>query len=539
MFTDLLATPLTNLLFEQSDEFMGIYDLDGNQFVRVNPAGVQLLGFVSEAALLSDPVWSRSLRVPPMSEEYRAKLIGQLSRTGRHEEITQIGRRNGPTFWGRLIISAFFSGNGNYALVRLIDQRQLHQTERDLDHSVRRYEAVFSYASIGILVCDQQGRITSANHLANKLFGYETGEMIKMTIEQLVPTGISHDHETLRQSFNSKPQVREMGHNLTLHARRKDGSVFPVEISLSYFQLEDERYAVAYIIDISVKKAAEQQLLSHRDAIQRLNADLEQKVTDRTNALMITLSQLEQTKDELTKALTAEQQLGELKSRFVSMASHEFRTPLTIVQTSATLIDKYLTLGQPDNCQTHLAHIQASTRQLNDILEEFLSVGLIEAGRAETHPMAVDVVKLVDETVAGIQAMLKPDQRIETTLSGTGYAWLDPSLLQKIILNLLTNAIKYSGPGSVVSLRGTATDQQLTLIVQDRGVGIPPDDQHHLFERFFRARNVTNIAGTGLGLHIVGRYVALMGGQVSLKSVLNQGTTVTLTFPYHDNHSAD
>jgi PAS domain S-box-containing protein len=539
MFTDLLATPLTNLLFEQSDEFMGIYDLDGDRFVRVNPAGVQLLGFTSEAALLSDPVWSRSLRVPPLAEEHRARLIGQLNRTGRHEEITQIGRRNGPIFWGRLIISTFPSGNGNYALIRLIDQRQLHQTERDLDHSVRRYEAVFSYASIGILVCDHQGQITSANHLANKLFGYKTGEMINMTIEQLVPPEVSRYHETLRQSFNSKPQVREMGHNLDLYARRKDGSVFPVEISLSYFQLEAEQYAVAYIIDTSVNKAAEQQLLAHRDAIQGLNADLEQQVTDRTNALMITLNQLEQTKDELTKALTAEQQLGELKSRFVSMASHEFRTPLTIVQTSATLIDKYLALGQPDNCQTHLAHIRASTRQLNDILEEFLSVGLIDAGKAEAHPVAVDVSKLVDETVAGMQAMLKPDQRIETSLLGTGYAWLDPSLLRKIILNLLTNAIKYSGTGSVVSIRGTVTDQRLTLTVQDQGVGIPPDDQHHLFERFFRARNVTNIAGTGLGLHIVGRYVALMGGQVSLKSVLNQGTTVTLTFSYYDDHSAD
>ena len=116
------------------------------------------------------------------------------------------------------------------------------------------------------------------------------------------------------------------------------------------------------------------------------------------------------------------------------------------------------------------------------------------------------------------------------------------------MINLLTNAIKYAGPGraalgcgqseSVVSIRGTAADGQLTLTVQDQGVGIPPDEQVHLFERFFRARNVTNIAGTGLGLHIVGRYVALMNGAVSLQSILNQGTTVTLTLPCHDHHSA-
>ena len=435
---------------------------------------------------------------------------------------------------------------------------RLHQTERDLDHSVRRYEAVFSYATIGIVVCDRQGRITSANHLANELFGYQTGALVGLAVEQLVPTEVGRYHETLRQRFNNQPQVGEMGHNRDLHARRKDGSVFPIEISLSYFQLDDEQYTVAYIIDTSVKKAAERQLLTQRDDIQRLNADLEQKVADRTNALMIILGQLEQTKVELTKALVAEQQLGELKSRFVSMASHEFRTPLTVLQTSATLIEKYLALGQPDNCQTYLDHIRASTRHLNDILNEFLSVGLIEAGKVEAHPEMVDLVQLVGETVADTQEILKPGQRVETNFFGRatsgsetalpgqsrpghvrpGLVRLDPSLFRKIILNLLTNAVKYSGPWSVVSIQGTVVDGQLTLTVADQGVGIPPDDQHHLFERFFRARNVTNIAGTGLGLHIVGRYVALMGGRVSLQSALNQGTTVTLTLPCHDDDSA-
>ena len=277
--------------------------------------------------------------------------------------------------------------------------------------------------------------------------------------------------------------------------------------------------------------------------IQRLNADLEQKVTDLTNALMITLGQLEQAKDELMKALTAEQQLGELKSCFVSMASHEFRTPLTVLQTSATLIEKYLTLGQPDNCQTYLDHIRASTRQLNDILNEFLSVGLIEAGKVEAHPEWVDVAQLIGETVADIQGILKPGQRIETNFSGSGQAWpgrvrLDPSLLHKIMINLLTNAVKYSTSVSVVTIRGTVAERQLTVAVQDQGVGTPSDEQVHLFERLFRARNVTNIAGTGLGLHIVGRYVDLMGGQVFLQSALNEGTTVTLTFPCHDDYSA-
>ena len=539
MLIDLLTNPLTDLLFEKSDEFIGIYDLEQERFVRVNPAGVQLLGFISEAALLSDPVRSRSLRIVPIADKHRATLIGEVRRTGRYEETTPIGRRNGTHFWGKFIISAFLDGGRSYALVRLIDQSQLHQAERALDHSVRRYEAIFSYATIGIVVCNESGRITSANQVASQLFGYAISELTTLLVEDLVPSDVSHYHHKLRQSFNQQPQVRGMGHNRDLYARRKDGSVFPVEISLSYFQLDDEPYVVSYIIDISHKKTSERQLLAQRDEIQKINADLEQKVADRTNALMNTLGQLEHAKNKLTTALTAEQKLGELKSRFVSMASHEFRTPLTVLQSSATLIEKYLALGQPANCQPHLDHIRASTRHLNAILEEFLSVGLIEAGKVEAHPERVDVAKLVSETVADMQGILKPGQRIETEFSGPDSIWLDPSLLRKIMLNLLTNAVKYSGEASVVSIRGAATESQLTLTVQDRGVGISASDQPHLFTLFFRAGNVSNVAGTGLGLHIVGRYVALMGGQVSLQSTLHEGTTVTLLLPCHDNHSAD
>lgn len=139
MLTDMLANPLIDLLFAESDEFMGIYDLNGEQFVRVNPAGVRLLGFASEADLLNDPVRSRSLRMPPLTDEHRAMLIGQISLTRQHEETTLIGRLNGPEFWGKFVISAFLKGNESYALVRLVDQRRLHQTERALNHSVRRY----------------------------------------------------------------------------------------------------------------------------------------------------------------------------------------------------------------------------------------------------------------------------------------------------------------------------------------------------------------------------------------------------------------
>jgi PAS domain S-box-containing protein len=535
MFIEKGESTLTELLFEQSDDFIGIYDVAAQRFMRVNKAGIQLLGFASEEAFLGDANWSRSFRATQLTDQQRRDLIRRISKEGHYDEITELRRLNGDSFWGQLKINTFNNQGHLFVVVRLLDKERLHRAEVELKQSVQRYEAVFTNATIGIIVSNQNGQIVSVNQLARQLFGSPDDTLIGQSIDILVPMEGGRSHAKLRESFVAKPQVRSMGHNRDLKARRHDGSVFPVEVSLSYFRLDEELYVVAYIIDITFKKEAERELLAHRDHIERLNADLEQKVADRTHALLNTLDQLERSKDELARALAAERELGELKSRFVSMASHEFRTPLTAVLTSATLIEKYPGSDQQDKRQKHLDRIRASVNHLNDILEEFLSVGRLEEGKIEPHPVEVDVDRLVDETAGDMQGMLKPQQTIHRRLDCLLPVWLDPSLLRKILVNLLSNAVKYSGPGSVVTVEGRCANGQLTITVQDEGMGISPDDQEHLFERFFRAKNVANITGTGLGLHIVGRYVELMGGQVSLQSELNKGTKVTLTLPYENN----
>lgn len=531
-------TNLVELLFEESDDFIGIYDLSTQRFVRVNGAGLAMLGFASEHDFLIHPVWSRSVRTQPLTDQELSDLLKQVLERGQHQEVTELRRLNGETFWGQLKIRAFNDNGHLFVMVRLLDQTRLHWAEHELQKSVQRYEAVFTNATIGIIVSDQQGQIVSLNQMARKLFGYTDDELVGQSIDLLVPVAVEKYHAHLRQSFMANPQVRAMGHHRDLHARRKDGSVFPVEVSLSYFRLDEVLYVVAYIIDITFKKEAERQLLDHRDRIERLNADLEQKVADRTHALLNTLEQLELSKNELAGALAAERELGELKSRFVSMASHEFRTPLTAVLTSATLIEKYTEASQQDKRLKHLARIRASVKHLNDILEEFLSVGRLEEGKIEARPNWVDLQALLADVLADIQETLKTGQTVETQLDCPTRMWLDPSLLRKVLLNLLSNAIKYSGAGAVITVRSTCASNALTLSVEDRGVGISKADQEHLFERFFRAKNATAVPGTGLGLHIVARYVELMGGSVALTSELGQGTTVTITLPY-ENHLTD
>ncbi|QDK82160.1 PAS domain S-box protein [Spirosoma sp. KCTC 42546] len=393
------------------------------------------------------------------------------------------------------------------------------------------FEAVFSHATIGIIVSNEQGRIVSANRYARALFGYDEDEMTTISVDALVPDSIVQRHAQLRASFNANPQIRAMGHGRDLYAKRKDGSIFPAEISLSYFYRENMLLAVGYIIDITAKKEAEQTLLEQKSRIEQLNAELEQKVADRTHALMATLHQLEGSKDELAKALVAERELGELKSRFVSMASHEFRTPLSAVLTSASLIEKYPNADQQDKRLRHVHRIKSSVNHLNNILEEFLSVGRLEEGRLDAIWSEVDVYGLVAEVVTDLRDMLKPGQQIQTQIDCLLPVRSDPSLLRKILVNLLSNAIKYSGDNQEINLVAHSHESVFQLTISDQGIGISPEDQKHLFERFFRARNATNFAGTGLGLHIVARYLELLGGTIELTSQLGEGTTITLTFP--------
>ena len=527
---------LTELLYTQAKEFFGLYDPALGWFTQVNPAGVRLLGYPSEEIFLADP--DHSLRFPPWTGAQWAALCEQARREGHRAVEAEIRRHTGEAFGAYLELTYFQDGERPFFLIHITKQNRLQQAERELARSVRRFEAVVTHATIGIIVCNEAGDIVSANELAGQQVGYAPAELLGQRIEVLVPNATGRHHHQLRESFDARPQVRGMGHNRVLRGQRQDGTDFPVEVSLSYFHLDEELYVVAYVLDVTAKHAAAQELLAQHQRVARLNADLEQKVADRTHALLLTLEQLEKRGQELAQALAAEQELGEMKSRFVSMASHEFRTPLTGVLTSAELIADYAHGPQKDKQLRHVARIRSSVKHLNDILEEFLSVGRIEEGRVEATPTTLDMALLLGETVADVQALRKADQRIECEVECPDFIRLDASLLRKILLNLLSNAIKYSGENSVIHVQAACQDRQFTLRVQDEGVGISAEDQAHLFERFFRARNVSNVPGTGLGLYIIAKYLELMGGTIALHSELNVGTTVTLTIPY-ENHSAD
>jgi PAS domain S-box-containing protein len=529
LLPDAYSTVMAELLYVHSGEMAGVYDLGLGWFTHVNPAGVRLLAYPSEEAFLADP--DHSLSLPPWTPAQWQNLCEQTRREGHHELEATIRRHVGEPLRAYMKLTYCEVAGRPLLLVNLTEHSRLQQAERALAHSVRRFEAVFANATLGIIVCDEPGHMVSVNAQAGQLFGYAPAELLGQAIEVLVPDAAGRHHAQLRASYNADPQVRNMGHNRPLSGQRRDGSVFPVEASLSYFHLDEELYVVAYILDLSAKQAAEQELRTQHQRVARLNAELEQRVIDRTNALLLTLEQLEKRGDELALALQAEQELGELKSRFVSMASHEFRTPLTAVLTSADLIEEFPGSHQQAQRLKYVAHIRTSVQHLNTILEEFLSVGRIEEGKIEARPANLNLDNLVRDTVADVQSLLKAGQTIDWQVECPVPVRLDASLLRKILMNLLSNALKYSGENSVITVQAGCELKELTITVQDQGIGISQEDQAHLFEQFFRAPSVVTEPGTGLGLYIIAKYLELMGGTIDLQSAPGQGTTVTIALP--------
>jgi signal transduction histidine kinase/DNA-binding response OmpR family regulator len=244
------------------------------------------------------------------------------------------------------------------------------------------------------------------------------------------------------------------------------------------------------------------------------------------------ITQERETEQEMRGALEKERELNELKSRFVSMASHEFRTPLSTILSSASLLARYPQISENERIQRHVNRIKSSVNQLNDILEDFLSLSRLEEGAVETKPQPFQPRELVENLLDELRMHTKPDQSIRFDYQGRDEeAVTDPRLLRNILTNLLSNAIKYSPEGSEVVFRGRHTAEALYFEVADRGIGIPEGELDYLFTRFFRASNATNIQGTGLGLNIVKRYIDLLQGTIDYRTALDEGTVFYLHIP--------
>ncbi len=618
---------------------------------------------------------------------------------------------------------------------------------------------LFETATEGLLITDSKGIIQTINPRVEELFGYSKEELVGQAVEVLVPSHLRGGHVGQRNKYHQKPSKRTMGQGLNLLGQCKDGSTFPIEISLNHFEVKNAQMVMALISDISKRvdilkqlqkeKETEQmyldiagtmflildndfsvklinqkgaailgmtssEVLQHnwlkqftpqehqtvfknfllpflekkqrgkfegivinglqeeriiswnfvtvtddngningilgsgeditqqKEAEQKLaqlNADLEYRVNQRTKALeksqmlyrmiarnfpngvinvldsqlnyvfvegqelykngitnetLVGTSYLERlnpdykttikkhltqaldgidtsfeletekgvynisavglkevddtisqvlvveqniTKQknaelEMIKALDKERELNELKSRFVSMASHEFRTPLTTVLSSANLMTKYAQNSDFEERQEkQIGRIKNSVRQLTNLLEDFLSIEKLEAGKISISPSDFILQDWMQDLVEEMNLQTKAGQNILYHQNGNNAVWTDKKLLKNILYNLITNAIKYSPEEKNIDIRVNVEESIFEIEIQDQGIGIPEDEQAQLFERFFRAKNATNIQGTGLGLSIVKKYVELLKGSIAFTSEYGKGSIFRLTIP--------
>jgi two-component system sensor kinase FixL len=384
--------------------------------------------------------------------------------------------------------------------------------------------AIIENAIDGIITIDERGKIESINPAGCKLFKYDPEEVIGKNVSILMPPPDKEQHDEYLKRYQQTGHAHIIGIGREVKGLKKDGSIFPFRLGISQVQYSGRKIYTGFIHDLSREKDAENQLKEYA-------SHLEELVVERTQSLNATVDTLLATKDELSFSLEKEKELGFLKSRFVSIASHEFRTPLTSIQLSVSLIEKYAEPFNSVNIVKHVGKIKSAVGNLTSILNDFLSLEKLESGKQEPTYHDFDLVKFSETITEEMQILAKQNQNIIYQHTGTrSTIRLDQNLLKNCIVNLVNNAIKYSGENTFIGFTTEINDRECIITVSDNGIGIPEADQRHLFEAFFRAHNTGNIPGTGLGLNIVARYTHLMNGSIAFKSEVNQGTLFIIKF---------
>lgn len=393
----------------------------------------------------------------------------------------------------------------------------------------------------GILVVNQDQIIVATNSRTNEMFGYEEDELKGNHLSTLIPSQYHKSHQKHIATYKKKQDKRRMAQGRELFGQRKNQEQFPLEIGLNPFALYGSTYVMALIIDVTNIKEKERE-------IRELNADLEQKIKERTTELRDTVTRLKKeialrvsAEKKIKSALQKERELNELKTKFLSLVSHEFKTPLSGILTSATLVGKYQKEEQQDKRDKHLRTIIGEVRRLNNILTDFLSIERLEEGKELYKFSDFSLSKVVNEVIYNSNMLLKSGQRINYPQNIEDIIIRqDEKIVTLVLTNLLYNAVKYSSEDSVIDLQVDLQERNIVFKVIDEGIGIPIKDQKHIFERYFRAENALLNSGTGIGLNIIKGHLENLKGSISFTSKEHEGSTFTVILPieYSNNTEA-
>ncbi|MGJ8744293.1 PAS domain-containing sensor histidine kinase [Polaribacter sp.] len=398
------------------------------------------------------------------------------------------------------------------------------------------FNVLFEAVSEGVVVVNEQQNIVSVNSSIDKMFGYNPEELVNKPLNVLIPSTYHAGHGAHFKGFMKNKEKRQMGNGRELYGARKNGDVFPLEAGLNPFKIYGETFVMALVVDISVRKQQEEE-------INKLNEGLEKKVQERTKELSTTVNELKvvnleldsenhkriQAENKIKDALKKEKELNELKTKFLSLVSHEFKTPLSGILTSTMLLGKYKLAEQQEKRDKHLEIITNKVHYLNNILNDFLSVEKLETGKINYKFHTFKLSKVVDEVIYNANMLLKGGQKINYPENIDDISLTqDEKTVELALSNLLNNAIKYSPENTDINIHIQQDKTHTFIKVKDNGIGIPKADQKNIFNRYFRAENALLTEGTGIGLNIIKSHLKNLGGTISFKSKEGVGSTFTM-----------
>jgi PAS domain S-box-containing protein len=377
----------------------------------------------------------------------------------------------------------------------------------------KRFRELLEAAPDAIMQVDAEGRIILLNRVTEDMFGYSRDELMGQPVEVLIPQELHARHAEHRAHYRQNPMTRTMGSGLALEGIRKDGSRFPVEISLSPSSTEEGFRVTAIIRDTTERRTAEERLRRVRE--------------DYTQQLAEANAELEMTNRELERA-------NRLKSEFLASMSHELRTPLHTIIGFSELLSEELEGPLNEKQKRFVQHIHTDSLHLLELINDVLDISKIEADRLELRPEAFDLTALVAESLASVRSLAEAkSHKLETALDVPTALEADRLRIKQVLVNLLSNAIKFTPEGGRIRLEARVQESFVVVSVIDTGVGIPAEEHESIFDKFHQVGATTKGVreGTGLGLAITKRLVEQHGGSISVKSQPQQGSTFLFTLP--------
>ncbi len=483
-------------LFEQTNDAVLILDLEGVH-LDANQKASDLLGY--EAGEL---IGMSFLHMVSASEQQQASQLLQTLKSGQRVPLSErtLCQQSGVAFPAEVTLALVRDPGGKplyiLSFVRDIAERKraeaiIHHSEINLRRNVERVEAILNSSSDAIVLTYPDGTLQQANPAFTQLLGYQPDDLFGKPLAVLVePDWAASLNEGIAAVLESRQPRR-----IEVVARRQDGTTFAADTVLSPIAT-DRRQPPSGVI------------CSLRDITER-----------------------KQMEEELRQALEKEKEFSALKTRFVSMASHEFRTPLATIQATGDILRNYIHKMTPEQVTARFEKIQAQVKHMALMLDDVLTLGRLQDGRMEFNPVEIQVDPFCREIVDELRGLHATHELVYTAELAAGRARVDRKLLRQIVTNLLTNALKYSPQGTVVRFEVGEDEGWLVMRVADAGIGIPEEDQKHLFEPFHRAANVGDVSGTGLGLAITKQGVELHGGTITCDSTVGVGTTFTTSIP--------